>query len=53
VTFTQVELQALLGHLVTLTISGPVSSTGGGVVVSPRQVVVVTTHLDISLHTGG
>jgi hypothetical protein len=51
--FTQAELQPLLGHTVTLTLSGPVSSTGGAVVVSPKQAVVVTTRLDISLHTGG
>jgi hypothetical protein len=53
ISFTQAELQQLLGHTVTLTLSGPVSSTGGAVAVSPKQTVVVTTRLDISLHTGG
>lgn len=52
ISFTQTEIQQLLGHSVTLTISGPVSSTGGPVAVSPKQAVVVTTRLDISLHTG-
>jgi hypothetical protein len=52
VSFDQSEIRRLLGQTVTMTISGPVSSTGSAVVVTPKQAVVVTTRLDISLHTG-
>ena len=53
VTFTQSELRSLLGRVVTLTFSGAVSSTSGTVNVSPKQAVVVTSRLDLSLEVGG
>jgi hypothetical protein len=53
VSFSAAELQTLLGHHVVLTFSGAVSGTAGSVAVSPRQIVLVNTHLDIALEVGG
>lgn len=52
IAFTQAELQQLLGSNVTIAFSGPVSGTAP-VTVTPKQAVVVTTKLDLSLHIGG
>jgi hypothetical protein len=51
--FSATELQALLGHNVVLTLSGTVTGTAGSVSISPKQVVLVNTHLDIALEVGG
>ncbi len=51
--FSQSEIRSLLGRVVTLTFSGPVSSTSGAVAVSPRQAVVLTSRFDLSLELGG
>lgn len=47
----QSELKSLLGHNVTLTVTGTPSSSGA-VTISPKQAVVVTAKLDISLELG-
>jgi hypothetical protein len=52
IAFTQAEIQQLLGRNLTLTMSGPLSSAGA-IPVTPREAVVVTTDLDLTLHTGG
>jgi hypothetical protein len=53
VSLSQAELQSLLGHDVTVSFSGPVSGTAGPVTVTPKQAFVVTSRLDVTLHTGG
>jgi hypothetical protein len=53
VTFTKAELQRLLGHSVTLTLSGGTNAASGTVNISPKQAVVVTSRLDISIEVGG
>ena len=53
VSFTQSEIKSLLGHAVTLTISGAVNASSGTVSISPKQVVAVTTKLDLSIEVGG
>ena len=50
--FTAAELHALLGHNVVLTLSGTVNGIAGSVSISPKQVVLVNTHLDIALEVG-
>lgn len=52
VSFTQAEIQALLGSRVTIGFNGPVSAAGA-VAVTPKQVVAVTTKLDLNVHIGG
>jgi hypothetical protein len=51
--FTNAELKSLLGQSVMLTYSGAVNSTAGAVNVTPKQAVVVTSRLDITLQVGG
>ncbi len=51
--FTQAELRGLLGHIVSVSYTGTVSSSGGSVSVSPRQAVVVTSRLQLDLEVGG
>lgn len=51
IAFTQAELKSLLGHKVAFAYSGVVNSPTP-VNVSPKQVVVLTTKLDISLQLG-
>lgn len=51
--FSNAELKSLLGHSVALTYTGAVNSTAGTVNVSPKQAVIVTTRLDITLEVGG
>lgn len=53
VTFSQAEIKSLLGHAVTVTFGGAVNSTGGNVIISPKQVVSVTAKLDLSIEVGG
>jgi hypothetical protein len=53
VSFTRAELLGLLGQSVSLTLSGAVNATGGAVSIAPKQVVLVTTHLDLSVQVGG
>lgn len=50
--FTLAELKSLLGHKVTIAISGIVNSPTP-VNVSPKQVIVVTTKLDLAIQLGG
>ena len=52
IAFTQAELKSLLGHNVAIAYTGIVNSPTP-VNVSPKQVVVVTTKLDLSLQIGG
>ena len=52
IAFTQAELKSLLGHNVAIVYSGTVNSPTP-VNVSPKQAVVVTTKLDLSLQLGG
>ena len=47
------ELKSLLGHRVSLAYTGAVTPTAATVTVSPRQAVIITTRLDISLEVGG
>ncbi|MDB4898472.1 MAG: hypothetical protein JWN53_280 [Gemmatimonadetes bacterium] len=51
IAFTSAELRQLFGHLVTITFSGPVSAAAP-VTVSPKQAVVVTSHLDVNVRIG-
>jgi hypothetical protein len=51
VEFTRDELRSLFGKTVTVSVSGPVSSTGTSVQLTPKQVIAVTTRLDIVLNT--
>lgn len=53
IVLSQDELRALFGHVVTVQISGPVNGTAGAIAITPKQAVVVTSRLDVSLHTGG
>jgi hypothetical protein len=53
IALTQAELQTLFGHVVTVSFSGPVNGTAGPVSITPKQVVVVTSRLDVGIHTGG
>jgi hypothetical protein len=55
VDFSKSELRALLGHTVTMTIAGAVTSNGsnGSTSVSPKQAVVVTSRLDLNIEVGG
>lgn len=53
VEFTGPELRSILGKSVLLTISGPVSSTGGNVTVTPGQVLTVDTSIDLIVQVGG
>jgi hypothetical protein len=53
VTLTGDELRSLSGRIVTLQVSGPVSQTAGAITVTPKQVVEITSRLDLTLHTGG
>ena len=46
------ELKSLLGHVVAIAYSGVVNSPAP-INVSPKQVVVITTKLDLSLQLGG
>lgn len=50
--FTSAELRSLLGKKVTIAYSGIVNSTTP-VNVSPKQVIVVTTKLDLAIQLGG
>lgn len=50
--FTQAELKSLLGKKVTIAYSGVVNSPTP-VNVSPKQVIVVTTKLDLAIQLGG
>jgi hypothetical protein len=50
--FTEAELKQMLGRVVTLSISGPVSATGGVVTVMPGQQVTITTLLDLIFALG-
>lgn len=52
IAFTQAELKSLLGRSVAISYSGVVNSPTP-VNVSPKQAVVVTTKLDLSLKVGG
>lgn len=52
IAFTEVELQQLLGNKVIIAFSGPVSASAP-VTVTPKQSVVATSKLDLSLHIGG
>ncbi len=52
IAFTQAELKSLLGHKVDIAYTGTVNSPTP-VNVSPKQVVVVTTKLDLSVQLGG
>jgi hypothetical protein len=54
VEFTQAELQQLLGRVVTLNISGPVTGGGAGstVTVMPGQQVTVNTLIDLIIAIG-
>ena len=51
--FSAAELKSLLGHNVALAYTGAITATAGSVTISPRQAVVITTRLDISLQVGG
>ncbi|MES2178455.1 MAG: hypothetical protein V4550_11405 [Gemmatimonadota bacterium] len=51
ITFTQTEIQRLLGHSVSISYTGTVTGTGS-VNVSPKQAVVVQTRLDLNLQLG-
>ena len=51
VDFTKDELRSLFGKKVLVSVSGPVSATGQNVALSPKQVIAVTTRLDIVLNT--
>lgn len=53
VSFSQSEIASLLGHNVTMTLSGAVNASGGAVTISPKLAVSVTTKLDLSLEVGG
>lgn len=53
VPLTQAELRSLFGHDVTVSFNGPVSGTAGPVTITPRQAFIVTSRLDVSVHTGG
>ena len=53
VSFTQAEIRALLGHRITLTLSGAVNDAAGSITITPRQVVKVTTRIDLALRVGG
>jgi hypothetical protein len=50
-TFTQNEIQDLLGHNVAMTVAGTVS--GSGVAVQPGQTVSVASRLVLTLNVGG
>jgi hypothetical protein len=50
--FTKDEMKSLMGHSVALTYTGIVNSPTP-VNVSPKQAVVVTTKLDVTLTVGG
>jgi hypothetical protein len=50
--FTQNEIKALLGHNLSITYTGAATATAGPVNISPKQAVVVTSKLDISLELG-
>lgn len=52
IAFTQAQLQAMFGRNITIAISGPISATGGSLVVRPGQVVTVSTNLDIIFLVG-
>lgn len=52
IAFTKAELKSLLGHQVFVTYSGVVNSPTP-VNVSPKQVVVLTTKLDLTVQLGG
>jgi hypothetical protein len=49
---TQAEIQSLLGHTVTATVTGPVSAPGGTITVRPDQQLVLTPRLDVFLEFG-
>ena len=51
--FSAAELKSLLGHKVSLAYTGAVTPTTGSVTISPRQAVIITTRLDVSLQVGG
>lgn len=53
IAFTKDELHALVGHKVTVTMSGSASSPTGTVSVQPKQAVAVVSHFDITLSVGG
>lgn len=52
IVFNKDELKSLLGHVVTIAYSGVVTSPTP-VTISPKQAVVVTTKLDLSVQLGG
>jgi hypothetical protein len=49
---TKEEIQSLLGHSVTATVTGPVSAPGGTITVRPDQQLVLTPRLDVFLEFG-
>jgi hypothetical protein len=51
--FSAAELKSLLGHKVSVAYTGAVTPTATSVTVSPRQAVIITTRLDITLEVGG
>ena len=51
VSFTQAELRSLLGQTVDVQVAGPVTAANGRVTLTPRQVIGVTTRLDVILNT--
>ena len=53
VSFNKAEIQTLLGRTVNVTYSGAVNASGGPVNVTPKQAVVVTSRLDLTLKVGG
>jgi hypothetical protein len=52
VDFTLDELKQLLGHSVTVTVSGVATPSTGAIAISPKQAVVVSTHFDLTLSVG-
>jgi hypothetical protein len=46
------EIELLLGHTVTATVTGPVSAPGGTITVRPDQQLVLTPRLDVYLEFG-
>ena len=51
VAFTQSELRSLFGQVVGVQVSGPVTAPTGSVTLTPKQVIGVTTRLDVVLNT--
>jgi hypothetical protein len=49
---TKEEIESLLGHTVTATVTGPVSAPGGTITVRPDQQLVLTPRLDVFLEFG-